>query len=91
MIKKIRFETKNEMSHSFSLYIHSENEVNWIESNRKLITSIFKFKEFSYNNKVSSDSSLFVIGGIKFSIILELKQIIKKKDRRTDYLLYKRN
>ena len=47
LIKKIRFETKNEVLQDFSLYIHSENEVNWIESNRELITSIFKFKEFT--------------------------------------------
>ncbi len=88
LIKKIRFETKNEMSHSFSLYIHSENEVNWIESNRKLITSIFKFKEFSYNNKVSSDSSLFVIGGIKFSIILGTKTNNQKQKIEEQIIFY---
>ena len=88
LIKKIRFETKNEMSHSFSLYIHSENEVNWIESNRKLITSIFKFKEFSYNNKVSSDSSLFVIGGIKFAIILGTKTNNQKQKIEEQIIFY---
>ena len=88
LIKKIRFETKNEMSHSFSLYIHSENEVNWIESNRKLITSIFKFKEFSYNNKASSDSSLFVIGGIKFSIILGTKTNNQKQKIEEQIIFY---
>ena len=88
LIKKIRFETKNEMSHSFSLYIHSENEVNWIESNRKLITSIFKFKEFSYNNEVSSDSSLFVIGGIKFSIILGAKTNNQKQKIEEQIIFY---
>ena len=65
--------------------------MNWIESNRELITSIFKFKEFTYNN-TSSDSSPFVISGIKFSIILGTKtKQSKKKDRGTDYFLYKRN
>ena len=44
LIKKIRFETRNEKLESLSLYIHSENKVNWIESNRELIISIFKFK-----------------------------------------------
>ena len=67
LIKKIRFETKNESITSFSLYIHSENEVNWIESNRELITSIFKFKEFTYNN-TSSDSSPLLLVRLNFQL-----------------------
>ena len=74
LIKKIRFETTNENSKSFSLHIHSENKVDWIDDNRELIVSIFKFKEFTYNNITPSDSSPFVISGIKFSIIFDAKK-----------------
>ena len=87
LIKKIRFETKNEVLQGFSLYIHSENEVNWIESNRELITSIFKFKEFTYNN-TSSDSSPFVISGIKFSIILGTKTANKQKKKIEEQIIF---
>ena len=87
LIKKIRFETKNEVVQGFSLYVHSENEVNWIESNRELITSIFKFKEFTYNNN-SSDSSPFVISGIKFSIILGTKITNKQKKIDEQIIFY---
>ena len=52
--------------------------MNWIESNRDLISSIFKFKEFTYNNTLS-DSSPFIVSGIKFSIILSTKTTNKKK------------
>ena len=89
LIKKIRFETKNEVVQGFSLYVHSENEVNWIESNRELITSIFKFKEFTYNNN-SSDSSPFVISGIKFSIILGTKITNKQKKIDEQIIFYKK-
>jgi valyl-tRNA synthetase len=79
LIKKIRFETTNENSKSFSLYIHSENKVDWIDDNRELIVSIFKFKEFTYSNITSSDSSPFVTSGIKFSIIFDAKKSDNQK------------
>ena len=74
LIKKIRFETTKENSKSFSLYINSENKVDWIDDNRELIISIFKFKEFIYSNITPSDSSPFVISGIKFSILFDAKK-----------------
>ena len=86
-IKKIRFETKNEILHDFSLYIRSEKEVDWIESNRQLITSIFKFKEFTYNN-TSSDGAPFVISGIKFSIISSSKINNQQKKIEEQIIFY---
>jgi valyl-tRNA synthetase len=74
LIKKIRFETTKENSKSFCLYINSENKVDWIDDNRELIISIFKFKKFTYSNITSSDSSPFVISGIKFSILFDAKK-----------------
>jgi valyl-tRNA synthetase len=74
LIKKIRFETTKENPKSFSLYINSENKVDWIDDNRELIISIFKFKKFTYSNITSSDSSPFVISGIKFSILFDAKK-----------------
>ena len=88
LIKKIRSEIKNEMSQSFSLHIHSENAVNWIESNRELIISIFKFKEFNYNKITSTDSSPFVISGIKFSIVLDTKKNSPKKNIEEQIIFY---
>ena len=87
LIKKIRFETKNEVSQGFSLYIHTENEVNWLETNRQLITSIFKFKEFTYNN-TSSGSSPFIVSGIKFSIILNTKTTNKKEKKIEEQIIF---
>ncbi len=88
LIKKIRFETRNEKLESLSLYIHSENKVNWIESNRELIISIFKFNKFIYNKNTSANSSPFVISGTKFSIILAAKKINQKKNIEDQIIFY---
>ena len=91
LIKKIRFETQNEKSEGFSLYIHSEQKVHWIENNKELIISILNLKSLLMIKKTLSDSSPFVIGGVKFSIILETKKLITKKSRGTNCFLSKRN
>jgi len=90
LIKKIRFQTKNEKSESFSLYTHSEQKVDWIENNRELIISIFKFKEFIYDKKTSADSSPFVISGIKFSIILGVKKVDNQKKIEEQIIFYQK-
>ena len=61
--------------------------MNWIESNRELITSIFKFKEFTYNNTLS-DSSPFIVSGIKFSIILGTKITNKQKKKVEEQIIF---
>ena len=88
LIKKIRFETRNEKLESLSLYIHSENKVNWIENNRELIISIFKFNKFIYNKNTSANSSPFVISGTKFSIILAAKKKNQKKNIEDQIIFY---
>jgi valyl-tRNA synthetase len=90
LIKKIRFETTKENSKSFSLYINSENKVDWIDDNRELIISIFKFKEFIYDKKTSADSSPFVISGIKFSIILGVKKVDNQKKIEEQIIFYQK-
>ena len=71
LIKKIRFEIGNDKSR-FSLYILSEEKVNWIDKNIFLLNSIFKFESVEYKKKIineTKNSKLLVIFGLKFIIV----------------------
>ena len=60
--------------------------MNWIESNRELITSIFKFKEFTYNNP-HLIARLLLLVELNFNYI-GAKTANKQKNDREQIIFY---
>ena len=73
LIKKIRFEISNRFSQKFSLEINSIQKINWLDDNKELIVSIFKFEKFKYNPEDSIKKNSFVVGGVKFTLISDVE------------------